>query len=119
LKDNSGFYQPDIPLYKRFWEVCDFQELYRYLIDDSLIEYCQELKLKDFSARADNPPIEAGLRGDPYRTFAAPALEPDPILSLCTPIARSAYPSPLKSLCIGLLELDNEDTIGTIFGTLI
>ena len=28
--------------------VCDFQELYRYLIDDYLIERCQELHKKDF-----------------------------------------------------------------------
>ena len=28
--------------------VCDFMELYRYLIDDFLIEYCRNLKPKDF-----------------------------------------------------------------------
>jgi len=28
--------------------VCDFQELYRYLIDDFLIRYCQRLRKKDF-----------------------------------------------------------------------
>jgi len=28
--------------------VCDFQELYRYLIDDFLIRYCQKLNKKDF-----------------------------------------------------------------------
>jgi hypothetical protein len=28
--------------------VCDFQELYRYLIDDFLIEQCQKLRKKDF-----------------------------------------------------------------------
>lgn len=28
--------------------VCDFQELYRYLIDDFLIERCQKLRKKDF-----------------------------------------------------------------------
>ena len=28
--------------------VCDFQELYRYLIDDFLIERCQKLHKKDF-----------------------------------------------------------------------
>jgi len=28
--------------------VCDFQELYRYLIDDYLIERCQKLRKKDF-----------------------------------------------------------------------
>jgi len=28
--------------------VCDFQELYRYLIDDFLIKRCQKLRKKDF-----------------------------------------------------------------------
>lgn len=28
--------------------VCDFQEMYRYLIDDYLIERCQKLRKKDF-----------------------------------------------------------------------
>jgi CRISPR/Cas system-associated endonuclease Cas1 len=28
--------------------VCDFQELYRYLIDDYLIERCRKLRKKDF-----------------------------------------------------------------------
>jgi hypothetical protein len=28
--------------------VCDFQELYRYLIDNYLIERCQKLRKKDF-----------------------------------------------------------------------
>ena len=28
--------------------VCDFQELYRYLIDDFLIERCQKLRKRDF-----------------------------------------------------------------------
>jgi CRISPR/Cas system-associated endonuclease Cas1 len=28
--------------------VCDFQELYRYLIDDFLIERCHKLRKKDF-----------------------------------------------------------------------
>ena len=32
--------------------VRDFQELYRYLIDDYLIERCQKLLKKDFVARA-------------------------------------------------------------------
>jgi hypothetical protein len=33
---------------KPFTLVCDFQELYRYLIDDFLIERCQKLRKKDF-----------------------------------------------------------------------
>ena len=28
--------------------VCDFQELYRHLIDDFVINYCKELNAKDF-----------------------------------------------------------------------
>jgi CRISPR-associated endonuclease Cas1 len=28
--------------------VCDFQELYRYIIDDFLIKYCQKIRKKDF-----------------------------------------------------------------------
>jgi CRISP-associated protein Cas1 len=34
--------------YKKPSLVCDFQELYRYLIDDFLIERCQKLRKKDF-----------------------------------------------------------------------
>lgn len=33
--------------------VCDFQELYRYLIDDFLIEYCQRLRKKDFTMKSE------------------------------------------------------------------
>jgi CRISPR-associated protein Cas1 len=33
--------------------VCDFQELYRYLIDDFLIGYCQNLKVKDFTVETE------------------------------------------------------------------
>lgn len=33
--------------------VCDFQELYRYLIDEFLIQYCQKLKPKDFIAKSE------------------------------------------------------------------
>ena len=28
--------------------ICDFMELYRYLIDDFLIQYCRKLKASDF-----------------------------------------------------------------------
>jgi len=34
--------------------VCDFQELYRYLIDDFLIDYCRNLKPKDFIVKTEN-----------------------------------------------------------------
>ena len=33
--------------------VCDFQELYRYLIDDFLIKYCQKLKRTDFVVKSE------------------------------------------------------------------
>jgi CRISPR/Cas system-associated endonuclease Cas1 len=33
--------------------VCDFQELYRYLIDDFLIQYCQSLRAKDFLVKTE------------------------------------------------------------------
>lgn len=33
--------------------VCDFQELYRCLIDDFLIQYCQSLRVKDFAVKAE------------------------------------------------------------------
>ena len=34
--------------------VCDFQELYRYLIDDFLVQYCQNLGKKDFIIKTEN-----------------------------------------------------------------
>jgi CRISPR-associated protein Cas1 len=34
--------------------VCDFIELYRYLIDDFLIEYCRSLNPKDFIVKTEN-----------------------------------------------------------------
>ncbi len=33
--------------------VCGFQELYRYLIDNFLIQYCQSLKRKDFVVKTE------------------------------------------------------------------
>jgi CRISPR-associated protein Cas1 len=33
--------------------VCDFQELYRYLIDDFLIGYCQKLGRRDFMMKSE------------------------------------------------------------------
>ena len=32
--------------------VCDFMELYRHLIDDHLIDFCQDLEPRYFSAKA-------------------------------------------------------------------
>jgi len=34
--------------------VCDFQELYRYLIDDFLIQYCRKLRRKDFTVKTES-----------------------------------------------------------------
>jgi len=34
--------------------VCDFQELYRYLMDDFVIDYCQKLAEKDFKTRTES-----------------------------------------------------------------
>jgi len=34
--------------------VCDFQELYRYLIDDFLIGYCQRISTKDFRMKSES-----------------------------------------------------------------
>jgi CRISPR-associated protein Cas1 len=33
--------------------VCDFQELYRYLIDDFVIQYCQDLAKRDFTFKTE------------------------------------------------------------------
>ena len=34
--------------------VCDFMELYRYVMDDFLIEYCRNLNTKDFNVKNEN-----------------------------------------------------------------
>lgn len=34
--------------------VCDFQELYRYLMDDFVIQYCKEVRSKDFMLKEEN-----------------------------------------------------------------
>ena len=34
--------------------VCDFQELYRYLMDNFLIQYCQNLRAKDFIVKTED-----------------------------------------------------------------
>jgi hypothetical protein len=34
--------------------ICDFQELYRYLIDDFLITYCQQVSKKDFKMKSES-----------------------------------------------------------------
>ncbi len=33
--------------------VCDFQELYRHIIEDFLIQYCMNLKEKDFTSKTE------------------------------------------------------------------
>jgi len=34
--------------------ICDFQELYRYLVDDFVIQYCRNLRKQDFIVRNEN-----------------------------------------------------------------
>jgi CRISPR/Cas system-associated endonuclease Cas1 len=34
--------------------ICDFQDLYRYLVDDFVIQYCRKLKRKDFSVKSED-----------------------------------------------------------------
>jgi CRISPR-associated protein Cas1 len=34
--------------------ICDFQELYRYLVDDFIIEYCRKLRKKDFTMKFED-----------------------------------------------------------------
>ena len=34
--------------------VCDFMELYRYLIDDVLIDFCRKMNPKDFIVKTEN-----------------------------------------------------------------
>jgi CRISPR-associated protein Cas1 len=51
LETHLGFVH--ILLHGRPSLVCDFEELYRYLIDDFLIGYVQKLTLKDFTAKTE------------------------------------------------------------------
>lgn len=34
--------------------VCDLQELFRYLVDDFVIQFCQGLKERDFTVKSEN-----------------------------------------------------------------
>jgi CRISPR-associated protein Cas1 len=34
--------------------ICDFQELYRYLVDDFIIEYCRNLRKQDFTVKNED-----------------------------------------------------------------
>ena len=34
--------------------ICDFQELYRYLVDDFVIQYCRKLNRKDFTVKSED-----------------------------------------------------------------
>ena len=34
--------------------ICDFMELYRYLIDDFVIQYCRRLNKKDFTVKSES-----------------------------------------------------------------
>jgi CRISP-associated protein Cas1 len=51
LEPHLGFVH--IIQYNRPSLVCDFEELYRYLIDDYVIGYCQKLTPKDFVAKTE------------------------------------------------------------------
>jgi CRISPR-associated protein Cas1 len=51
LEPHLGFLH--ILMYNRPSLVCDFEELYRYLIDDYLLSYCQKLTTKDFCAKTE------------------------------------------------------------------
>ena len=41
--------------------VCVFMELYRYLVDDFLIQYCEKLKKKDFIVKTES--LSRGKKG--------------------------------------------------------
>ena len=34
--------------------VCDFEELFRYLTDDFVIQYCQRLRKRDFTVKSES-----------------------------------------------------------------
>jgi CRISPR-associated protein Cas1 len=34
--------------------MCDLQELYRYLVDDFVIQFCQDLKERDFTVKSES-----------------------------------------------------------------
>jgi len=34
--------------------VCDLQELYRYFVDDFVIQFCQDLRKKDFTVKSES-----------------------------------------------------------------
>lgn len=34
--------------------VCDLEELYRHLMDDFVVAFCQDLKEKDFTTKSEN-----------------------------------------------------------------
>ena len=38
--------------------VCDFQELYRYLLDDFIIQYCQKLAKRDFTFKTERMSVQ-------------------------------------------------------------
>ena len=43
--------------------VCDFVELYRHLVDNFLIEYCQRLSPKDFQAKTEKMGFKSKKKG--------------------------------------------------------
>jgi CRISPR/Cas system-associated endonuclease Cas1 len=49
-------------MFRRPSLVCDFEEIYRYLVDDFLIGYSKNLKLKDFIAKREAYKDKSGKR---------------------------------------------------------
>jgi hypothetical protein len=42
--------------FRAVWQtqlICDFEELYRYLIDDFIIQYCESLSQRDFTFKTE------------------------------------------------------------------
>lgn len=60
LEAYLGFLHCHMP--ERASLVCDFEELYRHLIDDFLISYCQHLRKRDFTVKTVNAGKRHGKR---------------------------------------------------------
>jgi CRISPR-associated endonuclease Cas1 len=60
LETHLGFIH--ILMFRRPSLVCDFEEIYRYLVDDFLIGYSKNLKLKDFIAKREAYRDKSGKR---------------------------------------------------------
>jgi hypothetical protein len=58
--------------------VCDFQELYRYLVEDFVIQFCRDLQKKDFAMKRED--LSRNRKGK--REYLGDALTHDLIRSL-------------------------------------